>query len=211
MTTAQDNRNTYFEDGVSLSALRSWWSDDRTWTVKTYASINWGEVRIYDKRTSPRAIALGLTLAMLAIGWTAFVIWGMLFNNPPTTLGEWAFYIVSTPIGLLPGFLAALVVQHKLRTWYDRYIGPAFCERCGEPTTYPHVFDEHYDIGQHHIHQFCSTDCREAWERENVDYDSARDYDLQHEADENDVEDQYLDAVEYADDPETIADAGGER
>lgn len=211
MTTAQDIREEYFEDGVSLSALRSWWSDNRTWTYKTHATLNWGAVHIYDKRTSPRSIAFGYTLALLAVAWTAFMVYGIFFVNPPETIGDWIFIVVSSPISMLPGAFAALVIINKLESWYDRHFTATFCERCAEPTTYPHIFDEHYDVGQHHTYEFCSADCREAWERENVDYDFSGHYDIQEEADEERVREDDFSSAYYVDEADAVADGGGER
>lgn len=192
----------------TLNNLREWWADDRTWTVKTHATITDGRVRIYDKRTSPRSIAFGYTIALLAIAWTSFVVWGIVVNNPPDTVGDFIFYIVASPIGVLPGLIALLAILHKADSWYERYFTATFCEHCAEPTTYPHIFNEHYDVAQHHIYEFCSTDCREAWERENVDYEFSGYYDIQREADEADVRDGDFSSAYYVEEPDAVPDGG---
>lgn len=171
----------------SLSTLADWWSEDRVWTKKRYASITSGNVTIHEKRTSPRRIALGYGFASLVIGWTVFVIWGMVFNNPPSNLGEWIFYIVSTPIGILPGLVAVLLIIENIEAWYERHFTVTTCDECGKPVTYPHIFDEHYDIATHDVHEFCSTECRESWERENVEYEFSGYYDIQEEGDREKV------------------------
>jgi len=186
--------------------LKNWLFGKRTRTVKSYATINSGNVRIYEKTTSPASAAGAWVVALAVFAVGAAGVYHVVINPPPTTV-EWVAMVISLAGWSLPTLLTVAGINKSVRSWYRQHFKETHCDRCGVSTTYEHIFDEHYDFGKHRKHHFCTTDCREQWERENVEYEFSGYYDIQAEGDKERLRTENYSSAYYVDgDPEPQGD-----
>lgn len=146
-----------------------------------------GTVNVYDRDTSPAIVAQMWVIGVIIIGVLA-LYWYAIFRSWNEGLIGKVIATFAAGIAVLLTLIVVVLMLKSITKWVRRYTGSApMCKVCGAENRYPHIFRHHYDVGETEIYKFCSAECREQWERNNVEYEFSGYYDIQCEDDEDAV------------------------
>lgn len=185
--------------GSAIQRVKSWVFIPRERTTKYYSDMEHSSyVSIYEKETSPAIIVKKWLLALIPYGILGVWIYGIVARPLPDSLGLTLLWGLTAVIVLLFAFVAVGLTLQQVRGWWDRVFGrPYACDECGLLTSYPETFSHKTGIGTSNEHRygFCSTGCREAWEREHVEYEFSGYYDIQSGEDETRVKEEHYSSM----------------